>query len=202
MQSQLVTDVIRKSVVSVELNAHHLENEGLSLSWQASANIDLVKGDAYVGVPHTPDDQAPEILRYLYSASKSMTQWRYGITYTHSSWRAPALYAIGMGGGSGPVDNVQRIEDTDEFNNRLSAWWREYTGKRRHLRGLFRDVYPANLLSEKHVQAQLRDARSLLQSGLGIFEQLDPGIWLWQVPSKQIPVARAVLVEAGLLICP
>jgi hypothetical protein len=82
----------------------------------------------------------------------------------------------------------------------MCSWWREYTGKRRHLRGRFWDVYPANLLSEEHVQAQIRGNKSLLQSGVGRFEQLDPGLWLWQVPSKQIPVARAALVDAGLLI--
>jgi hypothetical protein len=99
LQSRLWADVSRGSVVSVELNAHHLESQGLSLSWQGSAIVDLAKGDAFVGIPQPPDDQETNVLRYLYSASKSMARWRYGILYKHSSWRAPALYAVGMGGG-------------------------------------------------------------------------------------------------------
>ena len=98
LQSQLLSDVIQHSVVVVELNCHHQKDEGLSLSAQASALIDMETAYAFVGFPYSPGDSHGEILRYLYSASRSLTQWRYGITYTHSSWRAPCLHAIGMGG--------------------------------------------------------------------------------------------------------
>jgi len=106
------------------------------------------------------------------------------------------------GGGTGLLGGPPRIEDTYEFKKRKTLWWRELYGGRRHLSGMFREVYEANLLSEAHVHGQLRNGTSLLQSGLGAFEELDPGLWLWEVPREQIPLTHDALAESGLLICP
>src|SRR5262245_43062790 len=89
LEAQLATAILGRSVTTVVLNAHRERHQDLSLCWQASANIQLEEGDAFLGVPLTQEVTGSKLLRHLYSASRTIVDWRYGIAYTHSSWRAP-----------------------------------------------------------------------------------------------------------------
>jgi hypothetical protein len=201
LRGQLWSAVAAGSVIVVEMHAHHEKDRGLALMADASASIDLDEGNAFLGLPESSSMTEAEVLKYLYSASKGITKWRYGVGFTHATLRAPGLYAIGMAGGSSRDDGVTRFEDSEKFLTGVARWGTERRGERRYLHGFFRDIYYANLLSEEHLQARLRDNTPLYMSGLGSFEQLDPGVWLWELPTEQLAGARAALREVGLMIC-
>jgi hypothetical protein len=192
--------VAEGKVLAVELNAHRELDRSLALRWEASADINLERGSAFVGVPESSSLSKGELLRSFYAACKSLAPWRYGIGYALSTARAPGLFAVGMSGGM-TSDDVVRFEDDPAFRKRVTLWREEHWGERRFLHGMFRDVYAANLLTEEHVRARLKDGTPLLEAGWGTFEELDPGVWLWEVPSEEYLEARAALREVGLLVC-
>ncbi len=141
-------------------------------------------------------------MRVLYAASRSIGGWVYGTGYLHPLDRGPGWYALGMVGPTiGPIlPHSERLEDSLPYKKRVGQWFREMAGPKRYLSGWFRDVYPANALSERHVNAVVNE-KPLLHSGIGTFSQLGDGMWLWEVPEADIPTARELLRAAGLLIC-
>jgi hypothetical protein len=185
---------------SLELYCHTQERRDLVFDWEGNANIDLGDGYVHVGLPVSSGLSADELLRQTYLLARSSAAWRYGIAYRRSSELAPSLFAVGFQGGRGVIGSGEAQEESE----RIGCWFREllFPEDRRHLRGYFRDVYPANLLSAEHVNARLGRKKTLRTAGWGTFTPLDEGHWLWTLPEEDIPPARAALVQAGFLICP
>ena len=131
---------------------------------------------------------------------KPVTTWGYGIGYSRSALKAPCMYAVDIHGGVLHPDPNEPREERE----RIGCWYREllFASRRRHLKGYFRDVYPANLLSTAHVNAPLGESKTLLTAGWGRFTPIDEGLWIWAVADEDIPKARAALHQAGLLLCP
>jgi hypothetical protein len=193
-----------RALLNVYLYAHRRQESELLFEWEGSAQLDL-KDDclAYLGLPAARRVTHSDLLRFLYAASKSVARWAYGISYLHPARRGPDLYSFGMTGGVLPSARAKKTEiDTREFKKRVGAWFGELLDTRRHLEGYVRDVFPANLLTEAHVRARLGGRKTLLKSGLGKFEEIDEGVWLWEVPREQLLSAREQLHRAGLLLCP
>jgi hypothetical protein len=186
-----------ESVRSLELYCHSRKRRDLLMDWEGAAILDFAEGDAQVAVPASRCMRLDDLLRRTYTLAKPLALWKYGIGYARSSLKAPALYAVGIAGGAGYYDTYD-----PEDNKRIGCWFRELLFARRHLEGYFRDVYPANLLSVEHVNAQIGKNKTLLTAGWGEFTQIDDAMWLWTVPDKDIPKARAALRRARLLICP
>jgi len=125
-------------------------------------------------------------------------QLKYGIGFFRAFNFGPALYVDGMVAGYGYT------KEDHVHTDRIGAWFRERINQRRHLSGYLRDVYPLNVLSEKHLSAlvggiQLADwIRGA--DGRGTLRELADGAWLWRLPMTQVDAVRQNLERAGLLI--
>jgi hypothetical protein len=192
----------RGLLCELSLYSHRQRDDGLLLSWQGCAFAEFPRDVVYLGVAESAGVSVGQVARFLYASSKAMAGWRYGIGYSHPWDRGPGQYAVGLLGHSGPViPRSPRPEDSGPHKDRVMCWLDEMEGKRRHLRGWFRDVYPVNLLSESHVKVPVGGNKALVDSGLGTFERVDRAVWLWEVPHETIPDARQALIDAGVLIC-
>jgi hypothetical protein len=191
-----------QSLLSLTLYAHRERESDLFMAWEGCAHIAFPGRIAFVGLPALGGITHGDLLRSLYVESKPMASWVYGISYDYPSSRAPALYAVGIGGGLLPEAGEKLPEDSPKHQDRVGCWFRDRIGPCRHLAGCFRDVYPGSLLSKPHVQGCLPGGQSLLRSGLGTFENIDEDIWLWQIPPTLRSRIRQLLKKAGLLICP
>jgi hypothetical protein len=110
----------------------------------------------------------------------------------------PEFYAFGMGARTG----LSRLpEDTLEHRRKTGKWFKELQNQKRHLQGWFRDVYPVNLLSEQHVNANLGEGITLQTAKLGTLTPVTSNQWIWEVSEGEIDTARTTLRQAGLLIC-
>ena len=181
--------------------AHRERQSELLTGWQGYAYLGVSGGMAYVGLLASEGLTPGELLRRSYTLSKPVAGWVYGIGYWHSSLYGPEFFASGM--ITHPPDfhrNRDREEETKPYRDRVACWGRELRNQRRHLQGWFWDVFPANLLSERHVEAPLGRGRTLRTSGFGTFEPIDPGVWLWEVSPEQLPRAKEALGQAGLLL--
>ena len=81
--------------------------------------------------------------------------------------------------------------------SQLSKWQVQLVTKQKYLGGWFRDVYPANLLSEEHLRAALPGGKTLETLGIGRLSLLGPGKWLWEVSDDEIPQARPSCAKRG-----
>jgi hypothetical protein len=88
-----------------------------------------------------------------------------------------------------------------DFIRRVNRRMREFVSERRFLREWFRDVYPANILSQEHLAASIPGRGTLKNWGLGRLTPLEENSWLWEVPEDELVAARQALSTAGVLIC-
>jgi hypothetical protein len=181
----------------LELYCHPENRQGLIADWDGVAIIAFSRGYAFVGIPATGGVSLDDLLRQTYALARPLAPWAYGIGYSRSSSKAPDMYAVGVIGGDFPYP-----DETQEDLDRISYWSNELMDRRRHLKGRLRDVYPANLLSTKHVNARVGNDKTLLTAGWGEFTKIDDAMWLWTVPDEDIANVRAALRRARLLICP
>src|SRR5260370_252879 len=181
---QLASAIRTGSLRSLELYCHSRKRRNLLFDWEGVVSIDLSESDIHVGLPATCVLTLDELLRRTYALAKPLASWRYGIGYFRSSRKAPSLYAAGILGGSLYPDPGE----TEKDRERIGCWYREllFASRRRHLKGHFRDVYPANLLSAEHVQARLGGGKTLLTSGLGRLTPVDQGLWICPLPATAI----------------
>jgi len=124
----------------------------------------------------------------------------YGFGYQRPFDKGPDFYAFGM--TSGLDYSKEEVKEGDI----IAAWSHELMGRNRHLQGMLRDVYPINLISEKHVDRQV-DHLSLLDwiskdNTRGTIESVGSNCWLWTIPDESVTRVRHRLDAAGLLICP
>jgi hypothetical protein len=123
---------------------------------------------------------------------------KYGIGYLRSFQLGPDIYAYGMVTGLGYSGEAMAEAD------RIGSWFRERMEANRHLAGCLRDVYPLNVISQKHL-AQRVDGSSLADwigasPARGTLRSLPGGATLWRIDESNIEPVRAALVSAGLLI--
>jgi hypothetical protein len=152
----------------------------------------------YVGIDDEVVSDAVALLRWAYSTAKGLFHVRYGSAYKMPLADEPAGYATGH--GKRPLSEVfEMIRHRREWEKRKKTadelWSEELHGKRRHLTGLFRGAYPANVLSDSHVRAA-----DLKSQGLGRLCELDNSLWLWELSEKEIPQAEAMLEKRKLLV--
>jgi hypothetical protein len=186
------------SLRTVDVLCHSRKKKGLLMNWEGAATMNLLEGYAHLGLPAHYGVSLGELLRRTFTMAKSIAPWGYGIGYSRSSLKAPCMYAVGVGGGS----LESHLNETEEERERIGCWYREMRYHRHHLEGHLRDVYPANLLSNEHVNARVGQNKTLLTAGWGEFATIDDGLWIWTVPDEVIPKARDALVRAKVLLCP
>jgi hypothetical protein len=183
----------------LELYCHPSQRRHILADWDGLAYVTFSRGYVYVGLPASSGVGHGELLRQTYALARHLGPWPYGIAYSRSSSLGPCMYGIGVISGCYPA----LWDVSPEEEDRISCWNHELTltGRRRHLKGRLRDVYPANLLSAKHVRARLGNGKTLLTSGWGEFTRLDNRTWLWTVPEDDIPKVREALGPTKLLLC-
>jgi hypothetical protein len=139
------------------------------------------------------------LLKRACEMSKGLFDVRYGFAYTMPLDDRPSGYASGSrpfrladfrrlmqyraGGGEPPLD-------ADDL------WHDELGDKCRHLTGMFRAAYPANVLCDAHVQAA-----DLASARLGQLSRLDDTLWLWELAPEEIVPANAWLESKRVLVC-
>lgn len=195
--SQVLAAVRTGALRYLELYCHPEKRRHLIADWDGTATVSFSHGYVHIGLPASSRVSLAALLRQTYALAVPLAPWAYGIAFSRSSSKDPGMYALGIIGGDYPYPDESQ-EDLD----RVSCWDHELTGRRRHLKGRLRDVYPANLLSSAHVNARVGKDKTLLTSGWGEFTQLDDVMWLWTVPGEDIATVRAALIRSKLLICP
>jgi hypothetical protein len=123
-----------------------------------------------------------------------------GMGYSRPIEHGPDLYAYGMIAGlEGTAD--ERLE-----RRRITAWLHDRIGSKRYLSGYLRDVYPMNILSEKHllreVDGQLLPEWIASDAARGTIRKIGIANWLWTVPNESLPNMQAILRSQGLTIVP
>ncbi len=178
--------------------AHPEEKQDLVMSWHGVAYVNLNNSFAFLGLPAASAVPPADLLRAADRLVSLIAPLRYGISYLLPIYNGPVWYAVGIGSHRSTDPGTRQSRET---MSQLSKWQVQLVTKQSYLRGSFRDVYPANLLSEDHVRAILPGGKTLETLGIGRLSLLGPGKWLWEVSDDEITRARAVLREAGLLIC-
>lgn len=140
--------------------------------------------------------------RLVKSIFKECLKWSspvYGIAYYREFEKSPDGYAVGLIAGLGysPKEDAERQS--------IGDWNREQLGERRHLKGMLRDVYPWNFLSNVHLASRCGalSLREWITSGRnrGTLESLGSERYCWSVPAADHSFVRAELAKNGLLIC-
>jgi hypothetical protein len=122
----------------------------------------------------------------------------YGIAYSREFEKSPDGYAGGIIAGLGysPDEEIE--------SGGISDWMHEQIGERRHLKGMLRDVYRWNFLSEAHL-AHPCGSTTLNEwissdERRGTLEPLGRERHCWSVPENQVALVRGELHRHGLLI--
>lgn len=127
---------------------------------------------------------------------------KYGMGYRRDFRLGPAYYAMGLSHGLGDASSREGTPEREEAL-RISFWssamdaeiWR---------RGLLRDVYPWNFLTQTQIEMPIQ--RVTLQDwiqqdhGRGTLIPLESGVILWDVPEVCIPTLRQQLLKADILL--
>jgi hypothetical protein len=119
---------------------------------------------------------------------------RYGIGYKCPVQEGPGAYACGA-----MVTSLSNVLARQKERKRLTGWLNEMQREQRYLTGLFRGAYPANILSQRHVEL-LETQAHLKPAGIGRLSPLPNGLSLWEIPDSEIARVEKVLHGSGLLI--
>jgi hypothetical protein len=164
----------------------------IAFGWSGCVSLDFARGVFYIGADARKAPRLADLLQRSYSFVVSFGI-KYGFAYSRSPNLGPFLYAVGMIAG---LDYSS--EDEDEANS-IAAWRNEMNDRRRYLRGSFRGVYPASVLSSAHVHEILDDS-ALREVGTGSLQKLDESCYLWVVESTEVQKMEELLHRKGLLI--
>lgn len=126
----------------------------------------------------------------------------YGFGYTLPFRRGPGLDSLGL--EAGLPSGVKRSAEDRQEAARIANWGRDLRGRKRHLQGLLRDLYPVNLISAPHL-AKTVQGRPLAEwvaaaPGRGTLVPLAGGLWQWRLAPEEVAQVRPTLVAEGLLI--
>jgi hypothetical protein len=198
-RSMLTREVEQGNVKVLGLYSNPARDHDLVMDWKGLAYVDMTRGDCFLGLPQSGELSPGGLLRLAYNLVKSVSNISYGIGYFHQRLKGPDFYAVGI--IANPDPEIFFDAEASAAADRIAKWMHEMGGRRRYLDGWFRTVYPANILSETHVNALLHGGVTLLEADHGCLTPLEPNRWLWEVSDAEIPVAEAALREAGLVIC-
>lgn len=152
----------------------------------------------YCGMDEDLVSSPAGLLRRAYAILDGLVSIGYGYAYSRPLDQRPESYASGHRASSFS-EALYVLRHRDEVARRPKTadelWSEELTGQKRHLHGLFRDAYPASLLSKAHI-----DAARLSTSGIGTLSEVSQTLWQWELTDEEVPVAHRMLMGAGLLI--
>ena len=197
-RDRLLREMTGGHVRTLGLYAHPEEKQDLVPSWHGLVYVNLDRSYVFLGLHAALAVPLADLLRAADRLASLFAPFQYGISYLLPAANGPSRYAVGIGSYRPREPGSRQSRET---KLQLSKWQDNYLTTQSYLHGSFRDVYPANLLCEDHVRAALPGGKTLETLGIGRLTLLGPGKWLWEVSDDEIPRARAVLREAGLLIC-
>jgi len=120
----------------------------------------------------------------------------YGIIYQCEKVSKAFSYAAGNN-----MVTIYPCENSSAFKKEVPG---RFQGRERYKEDLLRMVYPVNVLSDRHLEADV--AGVVLKDwigesvGRGALEPLTPSTWLWYVEADQLQDVNQSLGEAGILI--
>ncbi|MGA7614917.1 MAG: hypothetical protein WBX15_07025 [Thermoanaerobaculia bacterium] len=122
----------------------------------------------------------------------------YGIAYERPAHLGPVMFAIGISQGLGFAS-----EDLKAASE-ISRWGSTGLREKVYMKGLLRDVYRWNILSEVHLNSRvggmaLDEWIKNGQGTRGAVDVLADGRWLWRVPPEGLDAMRRALRGEGLL---
>jgi hypothetical protein len=178
----------------IELLATRPGYKQLAFGWRMCAGVNMTEFRTAILCWETGRLDCSEVAKQMATLFGPV----YGIGFQRPFLKGPDLYAYGMSAGLG-YTGADRIEA-----NRIRAWMRERMEQNLHKRGMFRDVYPLNLLTPAHITQEVERhsfAEWVRQSGeRGELFDLGNQQWVWQVPDVAIQNVRGSLRSAGLII--
>jgi hypothetical protein len=198
-RDMLAREVHQGNVHILGLYSNPTRDHDLVMDWQGLAYVDLGKGSYFLGLPESVEPRPKTLLRVAYELAKNVTDTPYGIAYSHEYRKGPDFYAVGI--IASPDPEVFSDAAALEAGDRVARWFHELNGARRYLNGWFRGAYPASVLSEGHVNADLKGGKTIRSAGIGNLTALDATHWLWELAAEEISVAEKALREAGRLLC-
>jgi len=145
-----------------------------------------------------------EMLQFVKCMIKSIKP-AYGIGYPRQRRMGPTMYVRGICQGFGPqgwgIRSEMSSEETAEAD-KISRWGNGMTAEV-WKRGLLRDVYLWNFLSDPHLRMTIGTV-SLEQwiradGRRGQLESLDAGLWFWEVAAANLEPVRMALVAANII---
>lgn len=126
---------------------------------------------------------------------------RYGYAYQRDFSLAPYCYNMGM------IAGLPTGEGFEYKRWQIAEWSRRYgsNNKNKYETGQFRDIYPYNIICEKHLDLVVEGkklAAWIASDPLhGTLTQLNENLWIWHVSEENIPMVREVLRPTGQVIC-
>jgi hypothetical protein len=164
--------------------------------WKATAFLKPQSGICYIGIDAELINIL-ELLRKTYEMGKNIIDIRYGIAYKMPLLNKPDCYASGGKSFSLSELNDFFTSERNETRNKSpdELWEEELDNMNRHLFGLFRTAYPANILSEAHIHVTDLKSREI-----GRLTELDPTHWLWELSDSELIEAELLLEKLGVLI--
>jgi hypothetical protein len=189
-------ELARGNVSILGLYSNPNRESDLVMDWHALAYIDMARGNCFLGAPLSVHPQPGRLLKVAYGVFRALAPMQYGIGYFRSASQGPDFYAVGIIANSFDFS----MEGVAE-NDRITKWLDEMAGRRRYLDGMYRDAYPATLLSAAHLVQPFSTGKDLFALGIGQVERVDETHWLWELTGDSIAAARRELECAGLSIC-
>jgi hypothetical protein len=195
-QEDLISSIRNGHIVSLELDSPRSLSGGRS-DWRAMTDVVLPDGNLFVGLDDCFADDPCRLLQVVFSVAAPLFDVRYGIAYKSRLSEKPDSYAIGatslkfseLRGRIEARHSGRHVKSPDQL------WQDELNGNRRHLVGLFRGAYRANVLSKAHVQNA-----DLLSHRIGALSPLSGGLWLWELADDELPIAQAMLESKRLFV--
>lgn len=182
-----------------DFSIFHLKPSGEVPLWDWRVNADVSIRDAYcvVGLNSVFFAQAKDALACISRTIIGALAPTYGIGFHREMRLGPTLYAAGLCQGLQPW-GADRAEV-----KYINKWGDVGVKNRVYERGLLRDVYPQNYLTEVQLLKQI-DETSLKHwierdRTRGTLSLMGDGMFLWEVLDSQISSIRSVLESAGLI---
>lgn len=135
-------------------------------------------------------------LMTLVSNAISFTRFQYGYGFQKQYSKGPDMYIYGV--STGLEFGSKATEEAD----RIARWMYLKTDERV---SRLRDVYPLNVLTNRHLDMQMK--HESLKNWItkkkkrGTLEQLNEMLWVWHVDDRHISKVADVLAKHGLLSC-
>jgi len=171
-----------------------------NLNWKISTEICYRnKGLFYVCF----DDAIHSLTKdYILKLVKDLSQFcpfKYGIGYQREFTKGPDWYVSGI------IEGIKRTPENNREREQIGCWFKKYAVNNRYKTGLFRDIYPFNILTSSHLVQKVQN-QSLgnwirQNPGHGNLAQVTNHHWLWSLAPTQIPDAQESLQKSGLLLC-